>query len=76
MKSICFLNYITACDDGMYGANCSQNCGDCLGNEACHHINGSCLTGCDKGYHAQKCDEGSLLYSVPKLSFSPLSQGI
>ncbi|XP_078330338.1 uncharacterized protein LOC111113187 [Crassostrea virginica] len=53
----------TTCNDGMYGVNCSQNCGSCLGNEACHHINGSCLTGCDKGYYGLKCDkEVEILY--------------
>ena len=50
---------IAACDNQMYGVNCSQKCGACVDNEACHHINGSCLKGCDKGYHGQKCDQGN-----------------
>ena len=52
-------NHIAACDDQMYGVNCSQKCGACVDNGACHHINGSCLKGCDKGYHGQKCDQGN-----------------
>ena len=54
-------NHIAACDDQMYGVNCSQKCGACLDNGACHHINGSCLKGCDKGYHGQKCDQGNFV---------------
>ena len=46
----------------MYGVNCSEECGACLDNEACHHINGSCINGCDKGYHGQKCDQGNSLF--------------
>ena len=47
------------CDDRMYGVNCSEECGACVQDEGCHHINGSCLNGCDKGYHGQKCDKGN-----------------
>ena len=54
-------NHIAACDDQMYGVNCSQKCGACLGNGACHHMNGSCLKGCDKGYQGRKCDQGNFV---------------
>ena len=50
----------------MYGVNCSEDCGACVNNEACHHINGSCLTGCDKGYYGQKCDQGNASILVCK----------
>ena len=51
------------CDDGMYGVNCSKTCGACEDNEACHHINGSCLTGCDRGYYGQRCEKGNFVLS-------------
>lgn len=49
----------------MYGPVCSQICGACINSTQCHHINGSCLQGCDPGYRGQKCDEGlCLTYSL------------
>ena len=44
----------------MYGVNCSVECGTCVNNEVCHHINGSCLKGCDKGFYGQRCDQSNL----------------
>ena len=35
-------------------------CGNCLNGKQCHHINGSCLNGCDKGTYGDKCDKGQL----------------
>ena len=49
----------TECDGGMFGQHCNQSCGKCVNNEQCHHINGSCLNGCDSGYHGTYCTEGT-----------------
>ena len=69
--------WIAVCNSRMYGVNCSQKCGACLDNEACHHTNGTCLNGCDKGYHSRKCDKGilSFIFSIVHLldKFSPLN---
>ena len=43
----------------MYGVDCSKKCGACVNNEECHHVNGSCLMGCERGYHGQKCNQGN-----------------
>lgn len=46
------------CDGKMFGDNCSKSCGDCLGSEQCHHINGTCLNGCASGYEGELCTKG------------------
>ncbi|XP_061194970.1 multiple epidermal growth factor-like domains protein 10 [Saccostrea echinata] len=46
------------CDGGRYGQDCGQRCGACLGYKQCHHINGSCLKGCDTGYGGELCQTG------------------
>jgi len=42
----CFVE----CPSGSYGDNCSLPCSShCVGQE-CHHINGTCTSGCAPGY--------------------------
>lgn len=48
----------TACNGGMYGTNCSVTCGNCFESQQCHHINGTCMDGCDDRYQGLKCIEG------------------
>nr|XP_034322333.1 receptor-type tyrosine-protein phosphatase alpha-like [Crassostrea gigas] len=45
----------TSCRNGQYGEDCALTCGHCLGSEPCHHINGSCPRGCQKGFIGDKC---------------------
>ena len=45
--SACFF---TLCIAQMYGAICSQSCGNCSNGETCHHVNGTCLNGCNEGF--------------------------
>lgn len=47
---------ITECNGKSYGQKCQQNCGNCKNNEQCHHVNGSCMNGCDSGFYGTKCD--------------------
>ncbi|XP_061192787.1 multiple epidermal growth factor-like domains protein 10 [Saccostrea echinata] len=58
---------MSECDDGKFGLKCDQPCGFCFGKEQCHHINGTCLNGCDRGYQGinctQACPEGSFDYN-------------
>ena len=49
---------LTECNANMYGANCSLSCGNCRGTDQCHHVNGSCLEGCDPGFQGDKCSQG------------------
>lgn len=46
------------CDNGSYGLNCSETCGNCLKDTICHHVNGTCLEGCAAGYKTQTCKTG------------------
>lgn len=50
--------FLSACSGNMYGANCTVKCGMCLDNEQCQHVNGTCMKGCDKGFHGSSCIEG------------------
>lgn len=47
----------------MYGVNCTEKCGSCLEFEQCNHINGTCMKGCDMGFHGSDCIEGNWLYN-------------
>lgn len=53
----------------MYGENCGIACGNCLAKEQCHHINGTCMNGCDRGYQGSKCTEGDHCYLMLKTWF-------
>lgn len=44
-----------ACDAAWYGAGCKFQCGHCIGEDSCHHVNGSCLLGCQKGFTGDLC---------------------
>lgn len=45
----------TECDGGTFGLGCINTCGKCAHDEQCHHINGSCMNGCDPGYYGPQC---------------------
>lgn len=46
---------LTEYDRGTFGQSCIKGCGNCVHNEQCHHINGSCINGCDPGYDGTQC---------------------
>lgn len=46
------------CRYGYYGERCSNECGHCLNNTACHHVTGTCENGCEPGYKAPNCTDG------------------
>lgn len=50
------------CPVGLYGDHCNNNCGNCLNNTTCHHVNGTCFEGCEPGYQEHNCTEGKHLY--------------
>ncbi|XP_056006233.1 multiple epidermal growth factor-like domains protein 11 isoform X2 [Ostrea edulis] len=44
------------CDTGFYGKLCDSRCSNhCLQGD-CHHVNGTCLKGCNSGWKGDKCD--------------------
>lgn len=45
----------------MYGENCSIPCGQCLGYEQCHHINGTCKNSCVRTYQGLLCTRGTCI---------------
>ena len=49
-----------ACDTNLYGPECSMSCGNCVGGEACNHIDGICPSGCEPGWVVGLCSQGML----------------
>ena len=54
-----YIYSLLECQHGTYGINCSGLCGHCSDLSECSRIDGSCLTGCDNGYHGRLCDKGN-----------------
>jgi hypothetical protein len=50
-----FLNLITECMPGKFGAHCSKRCGWCKNDETCHHRTGLCQGGCKAGFYGDNC---------------------
>ena len=50
----------TECDGHKFGQGYAEECGQCVNDEQCHHINGTCLNGCKLGYKGQQCKQGDL----------------
>ena len=46
------------CENGTYGQECNNTCGQCRGEEHCHHESGTCLNGCKPGYIGNLCKTG------------------
>ena len=55
------LPFFSESGNNTFGQNCTGVCGHCSENEQCHHINGTCLNGCDPGFNGLKCDQGNYL---------------
>lgn len=45
------------CPQGRYGKTCSFQCGNCLNELPCNHINGYCTSGCSPGWNGDRCDQ-------------------
>ena len=48
------------CDHNTFGKHCEEECGGCVNDEQCHHINGTCLNGCKRGFQGIMCNQGKL----------------
>ena len=46
---------LVGCSNMTFGQDCNNTCGHCLNNDVCHHVNGTCLRGCNPGYHGDLC---------------------
>ena len=47
--------YFAACNDGYYGVNCSELCGNCAKKITCDRMTGYCESGCDEKHKGLRC---------------------
>ena len=64
VNETCYCLIFTECEGGMFGQDCTERCGKCVGKEPCHHIYGICMNGCDPGYETINCTKGNLIYKI------------
>lgn len=58
LHSYSYVNMLfTECVDGKYGDGCQSDCGHCDNLTHCHHVNGTCVSGCLPGYRLDHCQE-------------------
>ncbi|XP_078329598.1 uncharacterized protein LOC111116561 [Crassostrea virginica] len=58
-----------------YGEDCRYPCNKHCVNQTCDRFNGSCLSGCDSGFHGEKCDQEYESTSCFASSLSTVSSG-
>ena len=54
MNNVVFISF-KECAIGYYGNGCSEECGHCIDQNGCHHLNGTCSNGCKEGYMGDLC---------------------
>ena len=60
LTTVAFNFYLSKeCDNNTFGVNCTGVCGHCTEKEQCHHVNGTCLHGCEPGFNGFQCDQGN-----------------
>ena len=59
-----YLIVFIACSSGYYGLNCNNTCGLCRDQQACDHVNGTCLTGCEPGFTRELCITGKYIQII------------
>ena len=52
-----FMLCILACDNGTWGVNCTDNCGQCRSGTVCDVVNGECPFDCNPGWKGKLCNE-------------------
>ena len=55
-----FIILLPECDGGHYGEGCQDQCGHCADITNCHHVNDTCLNGCERGYMGSNCKTGNV----------------
>lgn len=60
--------YITECDNGFYGTNCTMECGYCKNKTSCNKVSGNCMEGCAFGYQGATCLQGKYHNISPTIS--------
>ena len=51
------------CEDGSYGTNCQDQCGQCKTNTICDRYNGTCHDGCQIWWTDTKCNTYICMYN-------------
>lgn len=51
---LAFLS-VSVCPIGFYGVACNDICENCRNVSQCHHITGTCVSGCVAGYKGDLC---------------------
>lgn len=64
--------FFLACDNGTFGKDCKNVCGECLVHDNCFHANGTCLNGCAPGYQGFLCK--TRMYKKYKIKYLLLNQ--
>ena len=62
--------FSTECDGNKFGQNCEEECGECVNGEQCHHINGTCPSGCKRGFQGLHCNQGKTFTLIPEMPFT------
>ena len=52
---IIYCLYLIACKNNTWGPGCYLNC-HCVSG-SCHHVNGTCESGCEQGWTGDTCQE-------------------
>lgn len=52
-------SFLTECTSGKYGKDCQLDCGHCKNMMQCHHVDGTCVTGCEPGFIGDTCKTGT-----------------
>lgn len=68
------MGFFQVCPEGQYGKLCSFRCGNCLNQDPCYHINGSCLFGCSSGWKGNYCDKSEFHFYFLILEYDILSR--
>lgn len=73
MLRVLIFEFSIDCDSNMFGQDCREKCGECVNKEHCHHINGTCLNGCNQGYRGLECKQGNRFSSLANHDMGNLS---
>ncbi|XP_070191600.1 scavenger receptor class F member 1-like [Littorina saxatilis] len=46
---------VWGCRDGLYGADCGEQCGQCAGSDTCSAVSGHCPNRCQPGWKGDNC---------------------
>ena len=60
LKKLGFFFFFSECENGYYGDDCKEKCGQCLHGQPCDKQKGKCLRGCQPNFLSPFC-KGSIL---------------